>query len=257
MRSLVSIFILIATYAFADTDIPTCSPNCSSNQICIRKESNKPSVCEAPPSVAPLKDLALPFDSGEEVYCTHSYGSGSHSWTNAYYALDLANAYDKSPAVIHASADGKAFVFTGEDGKLCPEPKGSPAKADPSTCGLSWGNHIKILHEGGYFSFYVHLDHLLITDGEHVKKGQPIGVEGWTGAAGHRHLHWSVQKLPGSNQAEWEKRISWDGESVPFKFKALVNGAVTTVDTSTFKCAHAGIGQTTKDQQPVLKALKQ
>lgn len=255
MGNLVSIFILMVTSAFANTGIPTCFPECSANQICIHREVNKPSVCEVPPDAAPIKDLIIPFDPAEELYCTHSSGSGSHSWTNAFYALDLANAYDKPAAIIRASADGKAFVFNGEDGKLCPEPKGSPAKADSSSCGLSWGNHIKILHEGGYYSFYVHLDHPLIANGELVKKGQPIGVEGWTGAAGHRHLHWSIQKIPGSNQAEWEKRISWDGESVPFQFKALVNGVVTTVDTFTFKCAHAGIGQASSDQQPKIKAL--
>jgi len=33
-----------------------------------------------------------------------------------------------------------------------------------------------------------------------------------SGAAGHRHLHWSVQKLPGKTQKEWEDRIAWDGE---------------------------------------------
>lgn len=256
MRSLVLILSLLVTSAFAETEIPTCLPSCSANQICLRKEANKPAVCETVPAPAPLTDLTLPFDSSEEVYCTHSSGSGSHSWTNAFYALDLANAYDKPAAIIRAAADGKAFVFTGEDGKLCPEPKGNPSKADPSSCGLSWGNHIKILHSGGYYSFYVHLDHPLVVDGEMVKKGQAIGVEGWTGAAGHRHLHWSVQKLPGSNQSDWEKRISWDGESVPFRFKALINGVVTTVDTSKFQCAHAGVGQASSDQQPVLKALK-
>jgi hypothetical protein len=256
VKGLVSILILIVAPAFAETETPTCSPRCSVNQVCIRSEATKPAVCESATATAPLKDLILPFDSSEEIYCTNSSGSGSHSWTNAFYALDLANAYDKPAAVIRASADGKAFVFIGEDGKLCPEPKGTPAKGDSSNCGLSWGNHIKILHADGYYSFYVHLDHLLVSNGALVKKGEAIGVEGWTGAAGHRHLHWSVQKLPGSNQAEWEKRISWDGESVPFQFKALVNGVVTTVNTSTFQCAHAGVGQASSDQQPILKALK-
>jgi hypothetical protein len=256
LRGFTFLLILFVTSAFAGTDIPTCLPTCSTNQICIRKEANKPAVCEAVPATAPLIDLNLPFDPSEEVYCTHSSGSGSHSWSNAFYALDLANAYDKPAAIIHAAADGKAFVFTGEDGKLCPEPKGNASKADPSACGLSWGNHIKILHSGGYYSFYAHLDHPLVANGEMVKRGQAIGVEGWTGAAGHRHLHWSVQKLPGSNPSDWEKRIAWDGESVPFRFKAFVNGVVTTVDTSTFQCAHAGIGQASAGQQPILKALK-
>ncbi len=195
------LFFLIAA-SYANSELPHCSPSCGSDQICIRKEINKPAVCQQPPEMAPFKDFTLPFSPKEEVFCTHSFGSGSHSWPNAYYAIDLANGYDKPPAVILAAASGKAFVFLGEDGKLCPEPKGNPNVVAASDCGLSWGNHVKILHEGGYYSFYVHLDHPLVTNGTFVKKGDPIGVEGWTGAAGHRHLHWGVQKLPGKTMVD-------------------------------------------------------
>lgn len=256
MKVFFVIGILFSRFLYADSEIPNCFPSCKSQQICIRKEKDKPAICETAPLTAPLKDLGLPFDPKEEVYCTHSSGSGSHSWTNAFYALDLASSYDKPASTILASADGKAFVFLGEDGKPCPEPVGKPQKAESSDCGNSWGNHIKVLHDGGYYTFYVHLNRVLVKNGSLVKKGQPIGIEGWTGAAGHRHLHWSVQKLPGSNQAEWENRISWDGESVPFQFKAYVNGQLSTVDTSMLMCAHANIGQVTKDHQPVLKGIK-
>ncbi|MBK9322885.1 MAG: M23 family metallopeptidase [Bdellovibrionaceae bacterium] len=251
------VFVFTNSSAYSKVDIPVCSTSCTVDQICIRKEANKPAVCQVPPSMSPIKDLALPFSPKEEVFCTHSSGSGSHSWTNAYYALDLATDYEKSAATINAAADGKAFVFLGEEGKPCTEPAGNPAQTHPSTCGLSWGNRVKILHEGGYYTFYVHLDRVLIENGTLVKKGQPIGIEGWTGAAGHRHLHWSVQKLPGVNVSDWEKRISWDGESVPFQFRAYLNGKLTTVDTSNFSCAHANIGQVSPSQQPKLRAVEQ
>ena len=55
--------------------------------------------------------LFTPSNSKVEVFCTHSAGSGSHSWTNTYYALDLATSHEKPASVIRASADGKAFVF--------------------------------------------------------------------------------------------------------------------------------------------------
>jgi murein DD-endopeptidase MepM/ murein hydrolase activator NlpD len=110
------------------------------------------------------------------------------------------------------------------------------------------------LHDGGFYTFYVHLESVLVKNGTVVKKGQPIGIEGWTGAAGHRHLHWSVQKIPGNNFSDWEKRISWDGVSVPFKFQAYVNGKLQVVDTSSFSCAHANIGQAPKSLQPILRS---
>lgn len=122
------------------------------------------------------------------------------------------------------------------------------AKAD--NCGNGWGNHIKILHSNGYASFYVHLDKILVKNGEAVRQGQPIGVMGWTGLAGHRHLHWSVQKIQGSSQTEWADHISWDGQSVPFKFATLQNGKLTTIDTSVLTCAHANIGEAPASQQP-------
>jgi murein DD-endopeptidase MepM/ murein hydrolase activator NlpD len=95
---------------------------------------------------------------------------------------------------------------------------------------------------------------VLVKDGEAVRRGQPIGIEGWTGAAGHRHLHWSVQKLPGVNQQQWEERIAWDGESVPFQFTAVKDGKLRLIDSSTLKCAHAGIGAAPASEQPAFMA---
>lgn len=210
----------------------------------------------AVPAIAtPNIDFILPVDNQTEVVCTHSSGDGSHSWPNAFYALDLANDYDKSPTIIRAAADGKAFVFGTVDGGLCLEPPGPPNHTQTDTCGNGWGNHIKILHSDGYYSFYVHLDKFIIQNGQQVHAGDPIGVEGATGLAGHRHLHWSVQKLPGISQQEWENHIAWDGESVPFFFRAKKNGLVQTINAAKLKCTHANIGQAPEDQQPRLTGV--
>lgn len=217
---------------------------------------SRQSVCRTRPATAPLMNLGFPFEQNHEVYCTHSFGVGSHSWVNAFYSLDLATAYDKPPATIIASEAGKAFVFLGDDGKLCPQKLGTPEHTPTDHCGLSWGNRIKILHSNGYYSFYVHLERVLIKSGESVRKGQPIGIEGWTGAAGHRHLHWGIQKLPGKNASEWETQISWDGESVPFEFEALVNGKRKKINSATFQCAHANIGKAPPEEQPLLKSVE-
>ncbi len=168
----------------------------------------------------------------------------------------MATDYNKPASIVRASADGIAYVFLGEDGKLCPEPPGTPARSLTSTCGLSWGNHIRILHSDGYISFYVHLNRPLVKNGVFVRKGDPIGVEGMTGAAGHRHLHWSIQKLPGNSQKDWEDRISWDGESVPFSFEATQNGKIKIFETESIACAHAGIGNANPSEQPRFKGVK-
>jgi gamma-glutamyltranspeptidase/glutathione hydrolase len=240
----------------SSVETPICTPACSNNLVCMNSFTDAGAQCLAVPEEAPLPDLVLPFDANTEAVCTHSSGSGSHSGTNAYYALDLATDYSLPAATVRAAADGVAYVFLGEDGKLCPEPSGTPASAQSSTCGQSWGNHIRILHENGYMSFYVHLDHPLVANGTFVHKGDPIGIEGWTGAAGHRHLHWSIQKLPGANQSDWINHISWAGTSVPFHFKAQQNGAVQNFEAKNIQCAHAAIGQAPADQQPRFKGVQ-
>ncbi len=205
--------------------------------------SNNPApVCKPAVADAVLPEIALPFKKGVEVTCTHSAEEGSHSWPNAFYALDLATPYDQPAPDILASESGKAFVFLGEDGKPCPQ-YGSAQYSKIDDCGSGWGNSVKILHQGGYASFYVHLDKVTVKNGQSVRRGQKIGTMGWTGLAGHRHLHWSVQKMPGFSLAEWESKMFWDGQSVPFKFVALQDGEKKTFDTRTLLCPHANLGQ--------------
>lgn len=234
---------------------PDCEKQCSANQVCANTFTEKGAQCANIPEYAPL-DFILPFDSHTEVVCTHSSGSGSHSGYNAYFALDLATEYSRPASTVRASADGVAYVFLGEDGNLCPEPKGKPELSESSGCGYSWGNRVKILHSNGYFSFYVHLERTLVKTGDRVKQGDAIGIEGWTGAAGHRHLHWSVQKLPGTS-SEWANQIiTYTGDSVPFKFQAVQDSKKQWFDSLTVKCAHAGIGQAPANQQPRFKGAK-
>ena len=231
------------------------SASCKDGLVCMNTEVESKPTCRPTPSVSDIK-FDFPIYADAEVVCTHSYGVGSHPWPNAFYALDLTTPYNKPPSIVLAAADGKAFVFQGENGKPCPQPPGNPQSATTDACGSGWGNHIKVLHQKGLYSFYVHLEKTLVSNGESVKKGQPIGIEGWAGLAGHRHLRWSVMRLPGSSQEECEKKITWDGESVPFEFDAYVNGKRRTVNTATFNCPHGNIGAFPVSKQPRLRALK-
>lgn len=236
---LVWFFASVVAFASSENELPVCKTLCAASEICMNSEPT--AKCFPKPIRAPMKDLFLPFDSKTEVVCTHSSGVGSHSWPNAFYALDLATEYtDKAPTVL-AAVDGKAFVFFGEDGKPCPEPKGTAASATPDKCGMGWGNRVKILHANGYASFYVHLEKVLIKNGEIVHRGQAIGIMGWTGLAGHRHLHFSVQKIQGSTPTEWEQHINWDGLSVPFDFKANQNGKKQLFHSEEIQCPHESI----------------
>jgi len=235
----------------ADPD-SAANTGCAAGMICMVNNGNQ---CLPAPAPAPLPGLLLPFDAQTNVICTHSNGTGSHASVNAFYALDFDSAYDQPPVVIRAAADGKAFVFGSDPANvpcssdpntacaLCPPNPGTPESNTPTTCGDGWGNRIKILHASGYFTFYAHLDHALVNTGDMVKQGDAIAIEGQTGLTGERQLHWSVNQLPGIDEADWEQNISFVPQSVPFSFHAFYNGANRTITAPGFQCPHAAIGQ--------------
>jgi murein DD-endopeptidase MepM/ murein hydrolase activator NlpD len=55
------------------------------------------------------------------------------------------------------------------------------------------GNLILLDHGQGLSSIYIHLDKILIKEGQKVYKGQLIGEIGTTGRSTGPHLHWGVQ----------------------------------------------------------------
>lgn len=241
-------FLLFLPTLNASQYKPYCSIRCKTDSVCMNTSPLK-AACIPRPSTTPISGFLLPFNARTEVTCTHSSGSGTHSWRNAFWAIDLATPYNQPAATIYASSNGIAYVSRTN----CPEPQGTPANANASRCGDGWGNWVKILHKNGYFTFYAHLDRVLIKNRTFVRQGEPIGVEGWTGSAGHRHLHWSVQKLPGT-KFDWRNEITtYAGDSVPFDFQAIQNGQVKIFSIKKIKCEHANIGQTGVIHQPTFR----
>lgn len=57
----------------------------------------------------------------------------------------------------------------------------------------SYGNYVKIKHNGGYSTLYAHLEKgILVKKGEKIKKGKRIGYMGDSGDAYGKHLHFEV-----------------------------------------------------------------
>jgi len=56
-----------------------------------------------------------------------------------------------------------------------------------------YGNTIILDHGAGIFSLYLHLDKMLVKEGQKVKKGQRIATVGDSGYATQSHLHLSVK----------------------------------------------------------------
>ena len=56
------------------------------------------------------------------------------------------------------------------------------------------GNWIGISHGNGIVSVYMHMSARIAKTGQHVNKGQTIGLVGTTGSSNGNHLHFGVQK---------------------------------------------------------------
>lgn len=74
---------------------------------------------------------------------------------------------------IYAVADGKVEVSVGDQGRSK----------------KSYGNYIKVGHDGGYSTLYGHLSEVYVKAGEQVVQGQLIGATGNTGSSTGPHLH--------------------------------------------------------------------
>jgi murein DD-endopeptidase MepM/ murein hydrolase activator NlpD len=57
------------------------------------------------------------------------------------------------------------------------------------------GNSVYLDHGQGLFTMYFHLSELRVTPGEHVARGQVLGLAGATGRSTRSHLHFGVSTL--------------------------------------------------------------
>jgi murein DD-endopeptidase MepM/ murein hydrolase activator NlpD len=52
---------------------------------------------------------------------------------------------------------------------------------------------VVIDHGLGLYTLYMHLSRIDVREGQHVAKGQPVGLSGATGRVTGPHLHWAVR----------------------------------------------------------------
>lgn len=132
--------------------------------------------------------LQFPFDCKTKIICSQR-NSGlyrSHSRDDTIFSLDLQSIEEGSLANIYSVEEGIAYIYD-----KCNVNK---LQSELDNCFDGFGNTVKILHKDNIVSLYAHLSKILVKNGEYIKKGQLIGIEGSTGNAGHHHLHFGVYK---------------------------------------------------------------
>jgi hypothetical protein len=101
------------------------------------------------------------------------------------------------------SGKGDWLFYDGHDGwdlglyyeQVVAAADGVVTYADWSTPGCStcsFGQGVRIDHGNGFDTLYGHLWRLLVTAGQHVSRGQVLGISGSTGASTGEHLHFGV-----------------------------------------------------------------
>ena len=66
-------------------------------------------------------------------------------------------------------------------------------KTNSCGCGGGYGNYCIIDHGNGYWTLYGHSHHISVTQGQHVEKGDVLGIVGSTGHSTGDHLHFEVR----------------------------------------------------------------
>ena len=134
-------------------------------------------------------DTAWSYDGNYYTrrYHPNSEGEGS-SGSPDHHGIDIN--FDKG------SEGTPLYAITG--GKVVSSQGGGLVETPSSNGGC--GNNVQWKDSGGYYHWYMHMrDDPLVNAGEEIEPGQLIGYVGDTGWSSGAHLHYSVNKAPGSS----------------------------------------------------------
>lgn len=209
ISKIICFLLFLSSYVFACEYAS--QKGCNSTERCIYVLDPEKPLCLST-FTGEYPKIVFPFDSSRLITCDqgpHMPGEKihSHAWKNAMDALDLRTNHKEPSGLIYAGASGKALVY-------------NECKTKNDQCGGGFGNHIKIFREDGTMLFYAHFEKVMIKDGDEVKVGDLLGIEGESGWAGenNRHLHMSVHydwRIEG--KIYWSQ-IGWLPASIPFQF---------------------------------------
>jgi hypothetical protein len=170
---------------------------CGSDAYCVAewREARCPTEGLCQPYLPAPRDLVLsvPIPAGERIYCAKGplrVGASTHSACDpaTRFAIDLASTAADRPHLVLAPAGGIVRTFGG-----CPT-EDLNRQETPSVCNYGFGNVVRVEHAPGLYSQIAHLSSIVVDDGARVRRGDVLGIEGNSGNAGAKHLHFSLHR---------------------------------------------------------------
>jgi Peptidase family M23 len=134
-------------------------------------------------------------DCWVQQYPDHDVGPGSTDYTcgtatyDGHDGTDIRVRDTQSEVQVLAAAEGAVKAIRNNmDDRLLEK------LSDVKT--VECGNGVVIVHPGGFETQYCHMrkGSVGVRAGERVKRGQPLGLVGYSGAAAFPHVHLSVRK---------------------------------------------------------------
>ena len=146
-----------------------------------------------------VMQVQLPFPDGYQYMCTQSSDdTPSHRFESTLYDLDFGM---KVGNIVVAAAEG--IVHKHDDSS--------------KTSGFGW--FVEIDHGNGYWTIYAHLSGFIVTEGQKVIAGQPIGYSGGakdlegSGTSTGPHLHFGVHSGSGVGKSKRMSVYAFDRKS--------------------------------------------
>lgn len=128
---------------------------------------------------------------------------GEGNWMNPSPGLVLTSGFgprsvrggSRNHQGIDLSGAMRAPILASKSGVVsaihtsCPPATGYPG----NPCGGKGGNWVRVNHEGGWQTRYLHLYDVMVKVGDVVKQGQQIGTMGNSGSSTGKHLHFEIR----------------------------------------------------------------
>lgn len=170
------------------------------------------------PALEPPGGFRLPLECGTSARISQgNAGSTSHSG-KALYAFDFAIPLD-TPLV--AMADGVVLFTFAETGP------GDPCYDGGGSSCFPYANYVVLEHGDGTGSIYKHLNQVLVTVGELVPSGAPVGLSGSTGYSTGPHAHVMRQEECGAATSCQSIQVTFadvGGDGIPDTGETVTSG---------------------------------